>query len=379
MKAQEQAPMPPGDETGQIILVSVHPDEKLERQFMGETGWTGADGAGSVPLSAEKTLWLFGDTFIGKVENGRRCRPQFINNSAAWQNSVGEPRLRFFWRTEGDTAAALVTPLSRDGQFYWPCDGKLIGERLFLFMRRVKIQSGASGPFDFDVLGCDLVIVENPQAEPTAWKYRTMELPLRRAGIEAVSAVASDRRYLYVYGRLLPQWQGRRMKPGQLAVARVPVNELQYGRPRRWQYLCDTAEGALWRSRPDNLKVLFDDAAPEMSISAWPGIPGYVALYMSPLDVPGDGRTIFVRHADRLWGPWSERTLVYSCPPPAAGLIVYNARSHPELSVQGAVPVTFCRNSLRNADHDERAELYRPQAIAVKLRPGTIAPIRRKP
>jgi hypothetical protein len=98
------------------------------------------------------------------------------------------------------------------------------------------------------------------------------------------------------------------------------------------------------------------------------------------MDVPGNGRTIFVRRADHLWGPWSARTEVYDCPAPPAGGLVYNARSHPELSgADGVVPVTFCCNTLRNADHEEHPDLYRPQAIAVKLRPGAISPIRKKP
>ena len=375
--SQHRAPAPTNPEKAQIILVSAAPDKKLERQFMGETGWTGADGAGSIRLSAQKTLWLFGDTFIGKVENGRRRQTQFINNSAAWQNTGGDDTaLRFFWRNEGGVAGALLKPPQKNGQFYWPCDGTLLGDRLILLMRRVQAKMGAGGPFDFDVLGCDLVCVENPQAEPTAWKYSAIELPLKQGGIDAASAVCADDQYLYVFGRRLGA------KPGQLVLARLAIKELATptGVRQGWQYFCDTANGGAWRRRPQNLRVLFGDAAPEMSISRWPGMRGYVALYMSPMDVPGNGRTIFVRRADHLWGPWSARTQVCDCPAPPAGVLVYNARSHPELSgADGVVPVTFCRNSLRNADHEEHPDLYRPQAIAVKLRPGAISPIRKKP
>ena len=51
------------------------PDPRFNRQFtrLGD-GWTGADGTYSVALPDGRTVWMFGDTFLGRV-NPDRSRP----------------------------------------------------------------------------------------------------------------------------------------------------------------------------------------------------------------------------------------------------------------------------------------------------------------
>ena len=57
--------------------VVVEPWPQFDALFAGDQGWTGGDGAYSVELSDGLILWLFGDTWIGKIQDGRhvdRCR-----------------------------------------------------------------------------------------------------------------------------------------------------------------------------------------------------------------------------------------------------------------------------------------------------------------
>src|SRR5262245_33553686 len=49
--------------------------------FPYEQGWLGGDGAYSVALSPTRTLWLFGDTFVGSPEQQSRDGATFIHNS----------------------------------------------------------------------------------------------------------------------------------------------------------------------------------------------------------------------------------------------------------------------------------------------------------
>jgi hypothetical protein len=44
-----------------------------EALFQKTEGWTGADGVYSVALAEDTILWLFGDTFIGQIKNGRHA------------------------------------------------------------------------------------------------------------------------------------------------------------------------------------------------------------------------------------------------------------------------------------------------------------------
>ena len=49
-----------------------------------DTGWQGGDAAHSIKLNDNRVLWLFGDTFIGKNDYGKRkVLFPHINNSLA--------------------------------------------------------------------------------------------------------------------------------------------------------------------------------------------------------------------------------------------------------------------------------------------------------
>src|SRR4051794_27497699 len=65
------------------------PDAKMNALFEQHEGWVGADGDYSVPLGSNRTLWLFSDTWIGKIQNGKRVDATIVNNSAAIQEGRG--------------------------------------------------------------------------------------------------------------------------------------------------------------------------------------------------------------------------------------------------------------------------------------------------
>ena len=51
-----------------------------DAKFRQQDGWIGADGAYSVAVSPQRTIWLFSDTWIGKVRDGRRTDATMVNN-----------------------------------------------------------------------------------------------------------------------------------------------------------------------------------------------------------------------------------------------------------------------------------------------------------
>src|ERR1700736_448739 len=78
--AADPAPPPPFE------VSSAKPAPALTQRFQQTEGWTGGDVAQSIPLTPDRTLWLFGDSFIGKIESGRRVGARMINNAVAWQS-----------------------------------------------------------------------------------------------------------------------------------------------------------------------------------------------------------------------------------------------------------------------------------------------------
>jgi hypothetical protein len=349
-------PAPPFEVTSAVPL------PELTKRFERTTGWTGGDGAYSVPLGRDRTLWLFGDTWVGKVKDGRRVGARMINNSVAWQ-SLTDARapLRFFW-DDGKAPAALLRP-TRPGAWYWPGDGALVGDKLYLFCKVLRRKKGAPG-FEFDWFANELLCIANPRAEPPAWKVERRALPNEAGSPRLGVGCRFEGDHLYAYG-LFP---ARDCKPLDvpLAVARIHRRDLATLDMKGWRYWCATPDGPRWTERSTNLVPLFRDAAPEMSVSRARGIDGFVAVYTSI----GLSADIMVRQAPRPEGPWSAPLRVYRCPEVGRKLLLYGAKAHPELATRdGELILTYCRNIGDLAEHVRQPNIYVPQGVKVQLRP----------
>jgi hypothetical protein len=118
----------------------VEPLPLYDAAFERTSGWTGGDGAYSAGLGGDRVLWMFGDTFVGRVENGRRVDARLINNSAAIQTGR-EPSaaaLSFIYRTLSDGGpAAFLQPADGAG-WLWPYHGVRTAEGLFLFLLQIE-------------------------------------------------------------------------------------------------------------------------------------------------------------------------------------------------------------------------------------------------
>src|SRR6266851_3741355 len=244
-----------------IALESAKPHPAFTRQFVRTDGWTGADGAVSIPLSATRTLWLFGDTFIGRVEAGKRVAPKMINNTAAWQDLTGDKPMRFFWGGADDKPKALVAPKD-DGLWYWPGDGAVVDGRLYLFVKTVSRNDKGAPGFQFDWIANDLLTIRSPADEPTAWHVESRRLPNSDADPRLGVACLVDGDYLYAYG-LFPAKLCKRLE-APLMVARISKEHLAKG--DGWEYWCRDGKEPNWSDKPANLEPLFRDGASELSV-----------------------------------------------------------------------------------------------------------------
>jgi hypothetical protein len=350
-------------EASPLELVESKPLPALTKKFQQTDGWTGGDGAQSIPLGNDRTLWLFADTWIGKIDNGKRVGARMVNNTFAWQSlqKADEP-LHFFWGKSDKGPAALLTPLEKN-TWYWPGDGALVEGKLYLFCKVVRRREKGEPGFQFDWFQNEFLQIANPQAEPTAWQVERYRLSADESQPRLGVAAALDGDYLYAFG-LFPE---KLCKPFNhpLAVARLAKKQLPRMDRTAWEYWCETDAGPAWSKQPHKLVSLFRDAPAEFTVTKVPGIPGYVATYTQF----GLGGNIAVRHALRPEGPWSKPLIVYKCPETDKKIFQYGAKAHPELAERdGELIVTYCRNIGSLAEHVQRPEIYFPQAIAVQLR-----------
>ena len=84
---------------GPVAFGAAQPDAEMDGRFESADGWTGGDGDYSVALTPERTLWLFSDTWVGKVREGQRVEATIVNNTLGLQDGRGA-KLQFIVQQE---------------------------------------------------------------------------------------------------------------------------------------------------------------------------------------------------------------------------------------------------------------------------------------
>jgi hypothetical protein len=337
-----------------LVVESAKPRPDLTALFVRTSGWTGSDGAYSIALGPKRSLWLFGDTWIGRVEDGRREEARMVNNSAAWMDLGGEANMQFFWDNSGKDPAALLKP-EKAGEWYWPGDGAVIDGKLYLFCHVLRRKEQGPPAFQFDWFADDLLCINNPNEEPAKWKFERRRLS---SDLKFGVACCFDGDHFYAYGNVPGP---RKPLDAPLAVARIRKDKLAKLDMSAWE----THGKDGWTSDLRLAEPIFRDGATEMSVQRLRGIDGWLAVYM-PLGISHD---IVVRHAERPEGPWSAPLKVYRCPDEAKDVFLYAGKGHAELAERdGQLIVTYCRNLGALGEHIKRPEIYAPQVVEVQLR-----------
>ena len=346
---------------------------------MRNTGWTGGDAAYSRRLEQGKSLWLFGDSFIGKIDQGWRIDPMMIHNACAWQDLSGKAPMRFFWKTVEGKPLAILNPEHKD-TYYWPGDCSLIDGRLYVFCKRIKDDPSVKDPaFAFKWVSDDLIQVVNPNDPPTQWRIHSIPLPGMEVDMHLGCATYIEADHLYIFAtRMVGEGMA---KHHNLLMARIELKaltNLDFSRVEYWCHNPDADEATrnkgIWRQEPINPLVLFEDAAPELSVGKVKGLPGLYAVYTQS----GLSGNIMLRQSPTLESPWSESLLVYRCPEASLkGVNCYGAKNHSELSGDRLLTITYCCNPGAISAHVRQPGLYFPRAIKVLLKQSTSPPPRR--
>jgi hypothetical protein len=311
-----------------------------DAMFQRQSGWIGADGDYSIPLSRETTLWLFSDTFVGKVKDGKRFDASMINNSIALQRGTNAPEF-FYGKTADGRPASFITPQhgpKRD--YFWLAHGTRTDRGLYFFMHRV-VTVRSDTPFGFKMVDGWLAHVANPDAPPPQWRITQTKVPFTRfsakGSLSFGGAVLREGEYVYVFGGDSRPEAKKAGVPRGLVVARVPAS--QFADFARWRFL---AQGA-WQEDFKKVTPVFPNLGSEFSVSWLPARKGYAAVYSEGL-----GGRIVVRLAPALVGPWSEPAQVYRCPEMdwLPGVFCYAAKAHPEMvSAPDELLITYAANS----------------------------------
>ena len=344
------------------------PAPELNALFERSDGWIGGDGVSSVPLTAGRILWLFADTWVGKVKGGKRTDATIVNNTAVIQEGEGKnPAMRFFIRKDASGKPQALLAPREGGGWFWPQAAVFHEDRLYMFLTQVE-KGGEPGAFGFRLIGQWLAIVSNPLDSPTQWQVKQIRLPCAefRPDYELTlgAALLKEGGSLYIYGvadQVEKFWRHKKM-----VVARAPLVGLADF--STWRFY---SEGR-WDADHRRASRLVDGLANDYSVSFHRAFGCYVLVYTEN----GLSPRILCRTAKTPWGPWSASTLVYKCPEASwdKKIFCYGAKAHPELAKADELVISYVANSFDFWQVAADARLYWPKFIRVKLRSQTASP-----
>jgi len=316
------------------VVKSAAPAPNLDALFDRADGWIGADGAYSIVLSPKRTLWLFSDTWVGKIRDGRRTDATIVNNTVGMQEGAGGRVTFSIARGPDGKPMAVIVPADGRGWF-WLQAGVADRGRLSLFLNQVE-KTDDKSVFGFRSVGLWLGTLANADQPPESWRIEQMKMPntvfsenRMLAWGAAALRVGDD---LHVYGT--DERRGKGLPNRQMVIARVPAASVSDF--ASWRYLRDGSWGEDFR----NPSPLVGGMASEYSVTPFGN--RYLAVYTAE----GLSPRIIGRTADHPWGQWSVPAVLYECPEMARDkkLFCYGAKAHPSLSSGQELIVSYIVN-----------------------------------
>ncbi|WP_210584945.1 DUF4185 domain-containing protein [Streptomyces sp. GESEQ-35] len=332
--------------------------------------WTGGDGTHSVRLPDGRLLWLFSDTYLGRVY----APPNPVGESYAWRDTTA-PLVRnsAVVMRGGRLQSTLPAPLFPDpapNEWRWPVAAQVEprspGSSEQVVRVLLWVRTAGQSPWIYGV--------------PTATEVATLSLPDLR--VESVVPVLDQRLVpdpsrRVLFGTTLVQEDGwtyvfggddgqAASRPASSAyVARVPAGRL--AEPGAWQYW----NGSEWAAGAVPRTVLGDGVGSAFSVVRADGT--YVLFTMA---AGAKGLTTVTSYwACSPTGPWHGPTRDFSPSLPDGQVAAYNPQAHTELSGDGRLVLSYDVNWLdpsggAAAQLSRNVSLYRPRFVTLRLAPA---------
>jgi hypothetical protein len=317
-----------------------------------------------VDLGDGRTLWLFGDSWTDPSGQGKRQGARMISNSVAIQHGAdpSTATISFYWGRAADGSAAAFVP-DRGGDALWFGNGVRVGDRLVLFLSRVLRGTGTG--LGFESVGWTALLVENPDAEPSAWRMHTLETPANPLGVLiGCAAVLRIGEHVYALGSEDP------VKSHPIYVVRWLAEDLRRGTLLEPEWWAGERLGWIPNSASARRWPLFENGQSDLTIHLDRDTGRYLEVQTQGFG-PAD---VVARAAPALTGPWSATRLLYR--PPEyyrPNIMIYSAKAHPQLAGADLV-LTYATNTFRFAEQLTDSAIYYPRFVRLTRCGDAVAP-----
>lgn len=339
-----------------VKLESVGFEASYDTLFKAQNkGWLGSDAAHSIVLSENRILWLFGDTFLGEVREGKRYpEGPHINNCIAIEDrSESIPGvIQYHWReAEGKPESFFPPAEGMPGKYYWPTNGIVVKDRLLLFCYTMSADDT-----NWWIAGTVIIAVDNYDDDPSLWSSKYYDLKLGDNNFGIHSGLILEGEFLYFLGY-------KDFRHGRSAIlGRTDQKEFS-ANPRAdlIEIWTDGWFSDRWDSVGDKPVALFSPGITETDIQYIPDWGMYAVTTYDPMEAD-----ILLTVSESLTGPWTEPVHIFTNPDHVT--MTYAARPHPQISSRAGEVIISYVTSPRSLDiPKETLDTYRPRFLRILL------------
>lgn len=317
--------------------------------------WTGGDGAYTIPLPDRRRLWLYGDTFLGKVNippadpnHGRPTSASLISNSIVVEEAATKNLVQtLHGGTDAAPRAYVDAGVTTPQSWFWPGAGVVEGDKVRLLLS--KFHRTGPGGLDFTFDGTSVISMQLPALtlvdDPTRLTVQN------RGGVNwAQVLVRPDADY--VYGT----------RDHDLYVARAPAGNLV----GPWTY---RSAGGTWSADPGAARPIIRDGAGDDAQVVRVN-HSFVRLSLLHSTSSPLSNVMQAYFSCSPVGPWTTSgTPIYTTPEgDADGKIVYGAYVYAETVTNGSMLASYSVNAFPDgALNYQKVHVYRPRFLKVTI------------
>ena len=330
----------------------VSPKAQCLPDFPDKDNWYGGDGAYSIALDKERTLWVFGDTFVAS-EQGRKDRigMDVVMGTTMAISTCGENgqfQIKYFLKEKNGKFLSSFG----ENEWLWPQDPFIVNQVLYVPLLVVKAMLDLSEPLNFKIVRHKFARIKNyTLPDPNQWIVDYIDLKEAiPPGIEAF-ATTSVLFQNYVYFYPLYTTVKKTGKTSGNILVRVPFDK--FDNPANFmEYLNKSGK---WEKglAPTRAMVVLPAGVSELSVRYHADENKWIAVYMSSIIT---GNQLLYQSADKLEGPWSKPVVLIATIPEVdpksprydKNNFCYAGKEHIGFAHQGNLVVTYVCNSAEN-------------------------------
>jgi hypothetical protein len=325
-----------------------------DRLFRSDPRWLGGDVAYSIDLGCGRVLWLFGDSFIANKPGKTRRQSAFVHNSIAIETGYhpAHASMKFYWPKSNGKPSEFA---ANEGDVWlWPEDGVRLGDKLLLFFVRVH-SDNRKDSLGFALVGWTALLVENPDAQPSAWTMHRVDTPQSFARFIVGSGVLRAGNVLYAFASAEPSHDDY--------LLRWPLSAAEGGNLSSPEWWCGESGWVEQGKLTHPAVPAIPEGSNEFSV-IW---DSHYNKFFEVESLGFGASDIGIRWADRLEGPWSGPVKIYH--PPESDrpdAFVYAGKVRAGLQ-GGDLVATYVANSMDEKILAKDMSIYYPRFVRLNL------------